>query len=146
MDERKLVEYFGAPCMASLATLSWKHGQEISTNGPLKAFLSSSSVPPNLRTLNYVGDDLNDLLLRYRPIRRVISIGFDASMAPKCEDLVKKRDILTHISVQALTTTRSLFTNYHRGSSSLPKHPAPRRVPVEHIYMHESMQGAMRHT
>ncbi|PVG01442.1 hypothetical protein CPB86DRAFT_104448 [Serendipita vermifera] len=110
IDEERLVEYFGAPCMASLITLGWYSRVRVSTSGQFGTSLSNSSMLPNLRNLYYHTGGLSDLLLRYRPIQRISSLAAPPYSFLKCEDLVKKRDVLTHISVQDEAVTNTLFT------------------------------------
>jgi hypothetical protein len=111
VDEKRLVEYLGAPSMTPVTTLRWVSRGKISSDGYFKAYLSNSNILPNLRTLHYVGrNGFSDLLLRCRPIQRISSYTPVASDAPMPKDLIKRRIDLTHITIRALEAATALFS------------------------------------
>ncbi|PVG01444.1 hypothetical protein CPB86DRAFT_781663 [Serendipita vermifera] len=111
MDEARLVEYLGAPCMAHVTTLSWRSEGDVSSNGCFKASLSNPTMLPNLRNLYYGGSALQDLLLLHRPIQQVGSASLVACVAPKYKDLRTKRGELTHLSIQAHPAANPFFNS-----------------------------------
>ncbi|PVG01439.1 hypothetical protein CPB86DRAFT_781659 [Serendipita vermifera] len=109
MDQKKLEEYFGAPCMATVTTLRWCTRGLYITPGYLKTSFSDPTILPNLQNLQYEGSRLDDILLRSRPIRRISSTNYRGEMAPKYQDLIDKRRGLTHISIRHSDTSRTLI-------------------------------------
>jgi hypothetical protein len=115
MDEKKLVEYLGAPSMIPVTTLGWCTWGQGPTNRYLKESLTNLNILPNLRTLFYVRNDVNDLLLRYRSIQRISASSTAQCNAPTYEELTKRHRSLTHISIQvygnAITLMTAIATN-----------------------------------
>ncbi|PVG01438.1 hypothetical protein CPB86DRAFT_781658 [Serendipita vermifera] len=99
VDEKKLMGYFGAPCMASVTSLGWCTPRGVNMNqDPIASLLCNSSILPNLRDLYHRGGKLNDLLLQYQ----AVSTDPRPLKAPNLSQLVQKRDKWVHISVQSI--------------------------------------------
>jgi hypothetical protein len=115
MDEKKLVEYLGAPSMTPVTTLGWCTWGLGSTNGYLMAALTNQNILPNLHTLFYHRNVLNVLLLHYRPIQKINASHNPQSSVPTYAELNERHRSLTHISIQiygnAITLMDAIATN-----------------------------------
>jgi hypothetical protein len=109
MDEKKLVEYLGAPCMTSVTILDWSTRDQVSKGGYLETSLTELSILPNLRAISYVKGDFSDLLLRYRPIQKVRASEYETSNAPEYADLMKRGGELTHISLECYLDAQAVI-------------------------------------
>jgi hypothetical protein len=110
MDEIKVAEFFSAPCMTSVTTLGWYfRGGTSAKEGHLDACLGDKAILPNLRSLYYGGDELNSHLLRHRPIQRLSSTSTAASNPLECDELIKKRSVLTHVSIHDSNVVNGLL-------------------------------------
>ncbi|CAG8655113.1 3551_t:CDS:10, partial [Acaulospora colombiana] len=119
MDQKQLVKYFGAPCMATVTTLRWCVRGLYITPEYLKASFSNRNILPKLQSLYYEGSKLDDLLLQHRPIQRISSTNtYRVEMVPKHQDLVYRRHHLTHVSIQHQDTLRVLFKTIEKNPLS----------------------------
>jgi hypothetical protein len=99
MDEKKLMEYLGAPCMTPVTTLGWGIYGPITPNQYLKTSLTNPNILPNLRTLFYVRNSLSYTLLRCRPIQKLAVPHHEGDGILESE-LTKSRGVITHICTQ----------------------------------------------
>jgi hypothetical protein len=110
MDEKTVVEFFEASCMDSVVRLGWQFQGGTSVRGVhLDTALRNKETLPNLRQLYHGGDGLHDCLLRHRPIQRLTSTNTNASSQVDYNELIKKRNMLTHVSVYAPRFVKSLL-------------------------------------
>ncbi|PVG01396.1 hypothetical protein CPB86DRAFT_781620 [Serendipita vermifera] len=126
MDDNTLAEIFSAACMNSVITLGWHLLQPTSIKGgALESRLVKDNVLPKLRHLDHWGRDVDNLLLRHRPITRLCS-SLEPDAGINHEDLRAHREIITHINIHtpyiaaydasplaAIAREVNLFRNLH---------------------------------
>ncbi|PVG01397.1 hypothetical protein CPB86DRAFT_871145 [Serendipita vermifera] len=101
MDEKRVAKCLSAPCMTSVTTLGWHSLRGTSAKGGyLESLLVKDGILPNLSHLRHWGDDISNLLLRYRPITQ-LSSTVTSDGIPRLEDLKRNDGLMTHMSIYA---------------------------------------------
>jgi hypothetical protein len=100
MHERSIIEAFSAPHMSSVTTLGWHPRRSVAPKeGLLEPLLEKDDTLPRLRCLDHQSSEIDNLLLRYKPINR-LSCMFDPAGELDYETLKDNHGRITHLNVR----------------------------------------------
>jgi hypothetical protein len=126
-SNKKMMETFTAPCLASVTSLMWSREQTSWTTNEESEPRMNTNMLPNLQHLHHGGEELHNLLLRHCPITRLSATLLSAtSTRLNYNSLKTSRDRLTHISI-------NLFFNASRRFFKAVVHDAESFRNLRHI-------------
>jgi hypothetical protein len=98
-DENTTKNAFSAPYMSSVTTLGWHPRRSMALKEDiLESLLKRDDILPHLRYLDHQSSELDNLLLRYKPIIRLSGL-FDLAGRLDYESLKNKSKRITHLNV-----------------------------------------------
>ncbi|PVG01403.1 hypothetical protein CPB86DRAFT_102309 [Serendipita vermifera] len=107
ITEKEMIKILGSPCMESVISLDWDLSNIDSDDGnDFESFLKDTNTLSNLQELYHNGSTFDDLLLWYRPIRRLRASSHNTLGALlKGGDLQRENMPLTHLNFPRILMT-----------------------------------------